>query len=91
MADIIPLYETEESFEPLFCALWAKIGMAAIEAQDAGVEARADVLTAGTLALGRALAIMADGDRAAVDILLATAIETLKAAVDEGVDMLGRC
>jgi len=52
------------------------------------VEKRADVMVAGTMALARAMVIMAEGDRAAVNNLLETAIAALKSAVDEGLELM---
>jgi alcohol dehydrogenase YqhD (iron-dependent ADH family) len=79
MADIITLYAKEEGYEPLFRELWGRIGPSAIEAKTA--DKRADVMVAGTMALARAMVLMTEGDWAAVNILLESAIEALKSAV----------
>jgi hypothetical protein len=72
----------------LFQSLWGRIGPAAIEARDQGSEAKADVMLVATLAMARAMVIMVQGDRAAVQHILKTAHAALDASVDEAVDLM---
>ena len=88
MTNIIELFEKEEPSDVLFGALWAKIGIAAIKARDGTVEDRADVMLAGTMAFGRALAIMCNGKRDAIKLMLPIAQQTLADAADDGAAIL---
>src|SRR5262245_46964481 len=74
------------TFEPLFQSLWDHIGVAAIEARDKGRAAQADVGLAAILAMTKAIAIMARGDRAVAQAMLKATHEALDPALDDALD-----